>query len=260
MHLRPFAIAAAIAVTTLTAPAAAFSQATAPVAPTGGATATSTGGLTVTSDAMSGDDVDISGTLTSAANAGVRVERQDPDDGTWEVLGRAKADASGAFTVTWEADTAGRWTLRAVPDTTAATTATIPNALPGTLTIYKPTRATWYGLFGRTTACGVKLTKTTMGVAHKTLPCGTMVAVELKGRTIEVPVIDRGPYAKGVALDLTWAAAQAIGMPGTDQVGWTALPSSTTATTTPAPTTSSSSTTSSSAASSAASVGAARAG
>jgi rare lipoprotein A (peptidoglycan hydrolase) len=62
-----------------------------------------------------------------------------------------------------------------------------------------------------------------MGVAHKTLPCGTMVAVYLDGRTLEVPVIDRGPYAKGVALDLTWAAAQAIGMEGTDRVGWTTL-------------------------------------
>jgi rare lipoprotein A (peptidoglycan hydrolase) len=90
-----------------------------------------------------------------------------------------------------------------------------------------------------------------------------MVAVELEGREIEVPVIDRGPYAKGVALDLTWAAAQALGMPGTDHVGWTALTDST-ATPTPAPTTStgaaSSSSSSSAAASSAASVGAARAG
>jgi rare lipoprotein A len=78
-------------------------------------------------------------------------------------------------------------------------------------------------MFGRKTACGVRLTRSTMGVAHKTLPCGTMVAVYLDGRTIEVPVIDRGPYAKGVAIDLTWAAAQAIGMEGTDRVGWTPL-------------------------------------
>lgn len=215
---RPVAIAAAIAVTALTACSAALAQAP---APTGGATFGDEAGLTVTPGAQVGDTVKISGTLPSAAGGAVRVERQD-SDGTWEPLGRGRADQSGAFTVTWTADTTGRYALRAVPDATAtaASTSQMPT---GSATIYKPTRATWYGMFGRTTACGVRLTRTTMGVAHKTLPCGTLVAVYLDGRTIDVPVIDRGPYAKGVALDLTWAAAQAIGMEGTDRVGWTPL-------------------------------------
>jgi rare lipoprotein A (peptidoglycan hydrolase) len=216
---RPFAIAAAIAVTALTAGSAALAQSP---APTGGASFGGTDALSVTPGAMVGDVVKISGKLPSAGGTTVRVEREDAD-GTWEAIGRDRADASGAFSVNWTADATGRYALRALPDTTATTAAASADTPTGTATIYKPTRATWYGMFGRKTACGVRLTRTTMGVAHKTLPCGTMVAVYLDGRTVEVPVIDRGPYAKGVALDLTWAAAQAIGMEGTDRVGWTPL-------------------------------------
>ncbi len=218
---RPLAIAAAIAVTLLTASSVALAQTP---AITGGAMFGDASGLTVTPGAMVGDVVKISGTLQSAAGSGVRVERHDPDTDAWETIGRDRADADGAFTVRWTADATGRWSLRAVPDTAAATAASADDdSQAGVATVYKRTRATWYGMFGRTTACGVRLTRTTMGVAHKTLPCGTMVAVYLDGRAVEVPVIDRGPYAKGVALDLTWAAAQALGMEGTDHVGWTPL-------------------------------------
>jgi hypothetical protein len=216
---RPVAIVAAIAVTALTAGSAALAQTP---APTGGAAFGDADGLRVTPGAMVGKIAKISGELPAAAGSTVRVERQDAD-GDWEPVGRGPADDTGAFTVTWTADAPGRFPLRAVPDTTSATTAAASDPPTGTATIYKPTRATWYGMFGRKTACGVRLTRSTMGVAHKTLPCGTMVAVYLDGRTVEVPVIDRGPYAKGVALDLTWAAAQAIGMEGTDRVGWTPL-------------------------------------
>ena len=220
MFRRPVAIAAAITVTALTAGPVALAQTP---APTGGASFDTAAGLTVTPGALVGDVVEISGELPGAAGETVRVERQDAD-GTWEAIGRAPADATGAFTVTWTADAFGRYALRAVPDAATATLATSSSdALTGTATIYRRTRATWYGMFGRKTACGVRLTRATMGLAHKTLPCGTMVAVYLDGRTIEVPVIDRGPYAKGVAIDLTWAAAQALGMEGTDRVGWTPL-------------------------------------
>jgi hypothetical protein len=220
MSPRPFAIAAAIAVTALTGGSVALAQTPAPA--TGGATF-GAAGLTVTPGALVGKPTTITGKLAAAAGGNVRVERQDPATGEWEPVGRGQADATGAFSVAWTPDANGRWPLRAVPDATTATAATAPDAPTGVATIYKPTRATWYGLFGHRTACGVKLTRTTMGVAHKTLPCGTMVSVYLDGRSIEVPVIDRGPYAKGVALDLTWAAAQALGMEGTDHVGWTPL-------------------------------------
>src|SRR5688500_10922 len=70
-------------------------------------------------------------------------------------------------------------------------------------TVYK--KATWYGpgFWNNETACGQTLTKTTIGVAHKKLPCGTQVTFTHNGNSITTTVIDRGPYNKGYAWDLT---------------------------------------------------------
>ena len=86
---------------------------------------------------------------------------------------------------------------------------------------YKAAKATWYGpgLFGNRLACGGRLRTRTLGVAHKTLPCGTKVALRYHGRTVVVPVIDRGPYARGVSYDLTQATARKLGMTQTSRVG-----------------------------------------
>ena len=64
--------------------------------------------------------------------------------------------------------------------------------------------ATWYGpgFFGNGTACGQTLTKRTWGIAHRTLPCGTLVTLSHKGRKVSVRVIDRGPFS-GATVDLT---------------------------------------------------------
>ena len=72
--------------------------------------------------------------------------------------------------------------------------------------------ATWYGpgFYGSRTACGQKLTRDTVGVAHKTLPCGTKVTFYSHGRFVTVPVIDRGPYVSGVSWDLTEATARRL--------------------------------------------------
>lgn len=63
----------------------------------------------------------------------------------------------------------------------------------------------WYGpgFYGKRTACGLAYTKTILGVAHKTLPCGTKVTFMWKSRVITVPVIDRGPYVAGRQWDLS---------------------------------------------------------
>jgi rare lipoprotein A (peptidoglycan hydrolase) len=79
---------------------------------------------------------------------------------------------------------------------------------------YTRAKASWYGpgLYGNRLACGGRLGHRTLGVAHKSLPCGTNVALRYRGRTIVVPVIDRGPYSRGVAYDLTEATARKLGM------------------------------------------------
>jgi rare lipoprotein A len=83
-----------------------------------------------------------------------------------------------------------------------------------TTTIYERAKATWYGpgFYGNRLACGGRLGHRTLGVAHKSLPCGTKVALKYRGRKVVVPVIDRGPYARGVSYDLTEATARKLGM------------------------------------------------
>lgn len=75
-------------------------------------------------------------------------------------------------------------------------------------------RATWYGpgLYGNRTACGKTLTKRTIGVAHRKLPCGTRVAFAYKGRWVRAKVIDRGPFRRGYRWDLTSALAKRLGV------------------------------------------------
>ena len=83
-----------------------------------------------------------------------------------------------------------------------------------TLAVYKQILATWYGpgFYGNRTACGEKLTRYIVGLADRTLPCGTPVSLSYNGRTLTLPVIDRGPYANGATIDLTHAAAQELGV------------------------------------------------
>ena len=49
-----------------------------------------------------------------------------------------------------------------------------------------------------------------LGVAHKTLPCGSKVVLRYKGRYVRTKVIDRGPFANGAKWDLTQATAEAL--------------------------------------------------
>jgi hypothetical protein len=73
--------------------------------------------------------------------------------------------------------------------------------------------ASWYGpgLYGNRTACGQRLTRRTMGVANRKLPCGTRVAFRFHNTVVRTTVIDRGPYANGASWDLTRATADALG-------------------------------------------------
>jgi rare lipoprotein A (peptidoglycan hydrolase) len=80
----------------------------------------------------------------------------------------------------------------------------------------------WYGpgLYGNGTACGQTLTKTLVGVAHRTLPCGTLVTFRYKGVTLTVPVIDRGPYVRGRTWDLSNGACQKLHHCFTGTIDW----------------------------------------
>jgi len=82
----------------------------------------------------------------------------------------------------------------------------------GRLDVYRVALASWYGpgLYGRRTGCGGTLGYSQLGVAHKTLPCGTKVTLRHNGRRVRVPVIDRGPYVGAREYDLTAATARKL--------------------------------------------------
>jgi putative peptidoglycan binding protein/rare lipoprotein A (RlpA)-like double-psi beta-barrel protein len=88
-----------------------------------------------------------------------------------------------------------------------------PQTRPALVAMMRILKATWYGpgLYGKRTACGQRLRPGTLGVAHRTLPCGTRVTFYHDGHFVTVAVIDRGPFRRGVAWDLTAAAASRLG-------------------------------------------------
>jgi rare lipoprotein A (peptidoglycan hydrolase) len=77
--------------------------------------------------------------------------------------------------------------------------------------------------YGYGLACGGVLGRAQLGVAHKTAPCGTLVTFIYAGRSITVPVIDRGPYVAGREWDLTGATADALAFPGLGQIQWSVV-------------------------------------
>jgi rare lipoprotein A (peptidoglycan hydrolase) len=85
---------------------------------------------------------------------------------------------------------------------------------------YNTSIASVYTDYGLPVACGGVLHVPELGVANKTLPCGTEVIFRYGGRAVRVPVIDRGPYIAGREWDLTGATAEALHFPGLGPIQW----------------------------------------
>lgn len=176
-------------------------------------------GLSVTT--RTGGLVGVRKTFSGRAAAGrvVTIERLDELSGQWSAITHATAGENGTFRARWKPDRAGAARVRArIEGADARSSAAAPELA---ITLYTAAKATWYGpgLYGNRTACGARMTRTLVGVAHKTLPCGTKVSFLYKGRTLTVPVVDRGPFANGAKWDLTAAAAEQLGFAATDRVG-----------------------------------------
>jgi rare lipoprotein A (peptidoglycan hydrolase) len=139
----------------------------------------------------------------------------------WQPTAQATVSPQGTFAATWATDHIGEFEMRAILSgpraqaVDASSAASSPSAPTVLVTVYRPSVASWYGgptMWGRQTACGIKLTRQTIGLANKTLPCGTNVALYYQGKTLVVPVIDHGPYVNGRDWDLTEATATALGI------------------------------------------------
>jgi peptidoglycan lytic transglycosylase len=200
----------------------------------GNVTVSSTGnGITISThaSAMLFKGLQLSGTIPSSdAGSVVEVERLGRETGwAWAPTAHGTAQSDGSFTAFWPANHIGRFQIRAVIEGRGGTSARAGTpSSPVTVIVYRPSIATWYGpgSYGTKTACGVTLRKTTFGVANRTLRCGMKVAVYYHGRTMVVPVIDRGPYANHADWDLTAAAAKALGTytAGVATIGAVSLP------------------------------------
>lgn len=72
---------------------------------------------------------------------------------------------------------------------------------------------------GRRTASGERLDVGALTAAHRTLPFGTRVRVTTRaGRSVVVRIVDRGPFRHGRIIDVTPAAARALGFSGLAEV------------------------------------------
>lgn len=132
----------------------------------------------------------------------------------WVAVAHATTNPHGYFLERFWPRRLGRYTLRLHA---AGLTAAHTTLVGRVATVYHQVVASWYGGVGMT-ACGQALGAGTLGVANKTLPCGTMVSLHYGARTVRVPVIDRGPYVPGRDYDLTYATKQALGAGDVSQI------------------------------------------
>ncbi len=90
------------------------------------------------------------------------------------------------------------------------------HATQGTTAFRQFTRASWYGndFLGRRMASGKQFDPQGLTAAHPTLNLGSRVKVTdvRTGRSVIVRITDRGPYLPGRGIDLSYAAAQALGI------------------------------------------------
>jgi hypothetical protein len=181
--------------------------------------------------AVAGQPTTVRGVVAREDAGGAVAVQQRAANGEWADVGTATSNPVGAagrgggFSVKWRPTSVGRFALRAVlANASGARAADAASVVE--VTVFRRTRASWYGpgFYNKRTACGRRLTPALLGVAHRTLPCGASVQLFYGGRTITVPVIDRGPYANHASFDLTKATADQLGADGVFNVGYAIIP------------------------------------
>ena len=160
-----------------------------------------------------GQDVALVG-ATRPGLSGRSIAVQALDGRRWVQVARTSTDRQGNFVERFWPRRIGRLALRLRASGLTAGRTILSGRVA---TVYHAVIASWYGPGGMT-ACGEALAATTMGVANKTLPCGTIVTLRYGIRTVRVPVIDRGPYVPGRSYDLTYATKLALGAGDVSQI------------------------------------------
>ncbi|HEX3361774.1 MAG TPA: septal ring lytic transglycosylase RlpA family protein [Solirubrobacterales bacterium] len=163
---------------------------------------------------LSGDSVTLRGKVRPSGGHQVKVVVGGPERQTLAI----RTKPNGTFRVKWDAGAIGNYKVEAFGVHGKRVRGS--HSKVRHLTSYRFAGASYYGpgLYGNGVACGGTLEPGTLGVANKTLPCGTMVKLRYNGRAITVPVIDRGPYVAGREYDLTEATKDRLGFPGVGNV------------------------------------------
>jgi rare lipoprotein A (peptidoglycan hydrolase) len=168
--------------------------------------------LSVKRHAMAGDTVKIRGQVRPQGARWVTVRVGGKKVKT------VRTNNDGSFRLRWRAPSSGVYEAKAIAQSTDRTKRALSRGQE--INVYRPAEASYYGpgLYGNGTACGQTLTPSTVGVANKTLPCGSKVTLRYHGNTVTVPVIDRGPYAGNREYDLTAATKAKLGFGSTGTV------------------------------------------
>jgi rare lipoprotein A (peptidoglycan hydrolase) len=157
---------------------------------------------------IAGRTASVSGTLQPGMKGHV-VRLQTRTGRGWHTVDRTLTRAKGAYRLSYRPSAPGTATLRVLfPGDRTAKPA---HRAAGRVNVFRRAVASWYGLYGSALACGGTLGYSELGVAHKTLPCGTKLTLRYRGRSVRVRVIDRGPYVGGRDFDLTGATKRALG-------------------------------------------------
>jgi hypothetical protein len=174
--------------------------------------------VVVAPTALVGHVVRVRGRIPGARHRRIVLQRFDQRRG-WRNVRRSRVHSSGRFVVGWRADRSGRIALRVALIRRVGAAAAAPVAR---VNVYRPATATFFGpgLYGNKTYCGQTLSPQLLGVAHRTLPCGTAVAILFERREIIVPVVDRGPFNGGYDWDLTQGTADALGFTVSGAIGY----------------------------------------
>jgi hypothetical protein len=157
-----------------------------------------------------GHEIAVRGSLAPTLGGEV-VRLQQRRAGGWTDLAHSRSDPNGHFVIYAWPRRIGAFAVRVVVSGMPA--GLDAASASAKVNVYHKVIASWYGPGGRT-ACGEELTPATLGVANKTLPCGTFVTLRYGHRTLRVRVIDRGPFVPGRDYDLTYATKLALGFVG----------------------------------------------
>jgi rare lipoprotein A len=162
-------------------------------------------------DVLAGSRAIVTG-RTEPGLVGRRVLLQRAGGDGWATIDRATTQAAGVFAFRFRPQRPASARLRVLVDASRREI--------GRLNVYRRAAVSWYGpgLYGNKLSCGGRLTPGTLGVAHKTLPCGTRVTLRRGSHVVRVSVVDRGPYSSGREFDLTAATRHRLHFDGVGSV------------------------------------------